>query len=82
MIAVDVYVPYTGSVYDFNLDERTPVSLLIREMVEIICQKERWAVPVRTDGLALFGSKHMGVLAGTGSLEQAGVKAGQHLILC
>ncbi len=39
MILTDIYVPALNAVYDFQLDENTPVSVLIDEIVEILIRK-------------------------------------------
>lgn len=41
MIIVDVYVPALDRVYNFNLDEDSRISVLIEEISELICKKER-----------------------------------------
>lgn len=82
MIAVDVYVPYLGTTYDFNLDDRAPISSLINEIAAMICLKERWPMPTATDDLALFCPAQMQMLAYMSSLYQEGIRAGQSLILC
>ena len=82
MIAVDVYVPYLGSTYDFSLDDRAPISSLINEIAAMICLKERWPMPTATGDLALFSPAQMRMLAYMSSLYQEGIKAGQSLILC
>lgn len=82
MIAVDVYVPYLGSTYDFNLDERSPISSLINEITSMICMKERWLMPATTGELALFSPTQMRMLSYADSLYQEGIKPGQSLILC
>lgn len=82
MIAVDVYVPYLGSTYDFNLDEGTPISSLITEMMATICAKERWPIPASAKNLALFSPAKMQMLTPAASLCQEGIKTGQDLILC
>lgn len=82
MIAVDVYVPYLGSTYDFSLDERAPISFLIDEIVAMICLKERWPTPAATNDLTLFSPAQMRALTYTSSLCQEKINAGQRLILC
>lgn len=82
MIAVDVYVPYLGSTYDFNLDEGTPISSLITEIMAMICVKERWPIPASAENLALFSPAKMRMLTPAASLCQEGIKTGQRLILC
>lgn len=82
MITVDVYVPYLGSTYDFNLDESVPISSLIIEIASLICLKERWPMPAFPNNLVLFSITQMHMLANTSSLYQEKIKAGQHLVLC
>lgn len=82
MIAVDVYVPYLGSTYDFNLDEGASISDLITEMMAMICAKERWPIPVSAKNLTLFSLAEMRMLTPAASLCQEGIKTGQRLILC
>ncbi len=40
MILVDVTVPAVGRKYDFELSESVLVEVIIREMIETVCQKE------------------------------------------
>ncbi len=42
MIMVEIYVPLLQKTYDFSLDETVEIKLLLEEIAEIICQKERW----------------------------------------
>lgn len=82
MIAVDVYVPYLGSTYDFSLDERAPISSLIDEIVAMICLKERWPIPTATSDFSLFSPAQMRELTYASSLRQEKISSGQSLILC
>lgn len=82
MIAVDVYMPYSGLTYDFNLDESEPISSLIHELATMICLKEHWSLPTTTDNLALFSPAQKRMLSRMNSLYQEGIRAGQRLILC
>lgn len=82
MIAVDVYVPYLGSSYDFSLDDGAPISALINEIAAMVCLRERRPMPTATDDLALFSPAQMRMLNCRSSLYQEGIKAGQSLILC
>lgn len=41
MIIVDVVVPALNRTYNFNLDEEVPIRVLIEEISELICKKER-----------------------------------------
>lgn len=40
MIMVDIQVPSVGRNYNFQLDEQVPVSSLIMEITEMVCQKK------------------------------------------
>lgn len=41
MMMVDIYVPGVDQTYDFNVDENAKISLLLEELVGMICQKEQ-----------------------------------------
>ena len=43
MILTDVYVPSVDKIYDFQLNEKVPVSTVIEEITEMISQKEHSA---------------------------------------
>ena len=40
MITVDVYIPAMDRIYNFNLDEESPIQVLVEEISELICKKE------------------------------------------
>ena len=42
MIMVEIYVPLLQKTYDFSLDETVEIKMLLEEIAEIVCQKERW----------------------------------------
>lgn len=82
MITIDIMVPYSNCVYDFNLDDTVPISFLIEEITAMICAKEHWPALSSASGLALFypGAKRM--LDRSKSLADEGIITGQQLILC
>ena len=41
MMVVDISVPGVDQTYDFNVDENAKISLLLEELVGMICQKEQ-----------------------------------------
>lgn len=81
MINVDVYVPAMNQAYNLNLDEKVRISLLIREISELICKKEH----SRLDGeSALFTMGSIDRSINFNSrfcLRDYSVKTGDRLIL-
>ena len=41
MVLVDICIVSIDKTYDFNLDEDTPISVLIEEIGEMVSQKEK-----------------------------------------
>lgn len=81
MIIVDVYVPAMDRVYNFSLDEESKISVLIEEISELICKKER-SVLDGTKERFLMGSVGEGIhFRSDASLREYGVKNGDKLIL-
>lgn len=81
MILVEISVPALGNRYDFQLEETAPLPLLIREVVEVICQKEHLQPFEDAQPFALYNQDAACLLNNTGNLLQNGVKNGQKLIL-
>lgn len=81
MIAVDIFVPYMGEAYDFDLDENVPVGTLTEEIVELICQKAKIAPP-KHGKCRLFDSQAGTMLSTSETLSEAGARPGQRFILC
>lgn len=80
MILVDVQVPAVNQTYDFELDEEMPVGELIREVTEIIAQKEKMDYS-RGDKMYLYAMWHESILNDAYSLKKQGIKSGEKLIL-
>lgn len=81
MIIVDVYVPAMDRVYNFSLDEESKISVLIEEISELICKKER-SVLDGTKERFIMGSVEKGSnFRSDFSLREYGVKNGDKLIL-
>lgn len=80
MIAVEVDVPALGRRYDFQLEETSAVRVLIREMTEVICQKEHCRC---ADGLqlSLYDTSRQVRLDPSGTLLQNRIAGGTKLIL-
>lgn len=81
MILVEVDVPALGRHYDIELDEASSVEVLIREMVTVICQKERCICYEGEAPLELYSQPGGYRLDPKASLRQNGVKDGQCVLL-
>ena len=81
MVLVDVTVPSLGRTYDFSLDEQVPVSVLIPEMVEMICQKERCGLEGMQDKLNLCCLDTREILSPEADLRQYKIVNGKRLML-
>ena len=80
MILVEVQVPALCRRYDFELEETVPVRLLLPEMIEAICQKERLSHSETPQGMSLYLQDRHTRLNAAGTLLQNGVCGGQKLI--
>lgn len=81
MILVDVRVPSLNKVYDFNLEEYALVSVLIEEIVEMICQKEQCEMIGEIEEMLLCEEETQVVLPKHKNLEECGVHTGSRLLL-
>lgn len=81
MILVDVTVPSLNKTYDFQLDEKVPVSMIIDEISEMIIQKERCELIGERASLMLCSMKDGRELPVNASLEQSRIVVGDTLIL-
>ena len=81
MIVVDVYVPALDRVYNFNLDEDSRISVLIEEISDLICRKERSSLDGEKDKF-IMGSLDARINFNPDcSLREYSVKNGDKLIL-
>lgn len=81
MILVDVWVPSLGRQYDFSLDERAEVSMLIAEMIEMISKKEHCNLLGDAKGLKLCSIGTKEILPGNDTLEEHKIINGHQLVL-
>lgn len=81
MILVEISVPALVRRYDFELEETVKVSVLIREMIEVICQREHIPFTEGEQGFSLYQQDMACRLNTDGTLEENGVCGGQRLIL-
>ncbi len=80
MIMVDVKVPETGQVYDFELDEEKKVETLLREIVQLIADREN--LSIQEDCLlVLYAFQNEEILNSNQTLKEQGVRSGDRLIL-
>ena len=81
MILVDIYVPSVDHVYDFNLNEKSKVSIVIDEIAEMVGQKEHSQLVGDSSGLFLCEYATKRVLDRNATLEKMGIKTGEKLLL-
>lgn len=81
MIMVNVSVPSIGRQYHFSLDEQAPVSMLIAEISEVICQKESCFLEGDIDKLHLCSKNRKKILSPEESLARYGIVNGDSLML-
>ena len=81
MILVDVYVPSVDNVYDFQLDEDSPIYLIVEEIGELIGQKEHSNIVGNIENLLLCSYKDKRILPKDSTLALCGIQTGNSLIL-
>ncbi len=81
MILVDIYVPSVDKVYDFQLNENTPINMLIEEISEMINQKEHTTLKGSIDDMLLCDKSSERILLKEDTLFSSGITTGKSLIL-
>lgn len=81
MITVEVEVPSLGRRYDFELEETVTVEILIREMNEVISQREHCRYVAESGTMGLYVQEYQHKLSPKSTLEQNGIRSGQRLLL-
>lgn len=81
MIMVDIQVISMDRNYNFSLDEQVPVSSLIMELAELVCQKEGCHLLPEQQEFLLCAPNSGQILNPELSLEEQGIQNGDHLIL-
>ena len=80
MILVDIYVPSLDAVYDFQLDENTPVKAVTTEIGEMLGKK--FKVPARSESrFVLCSFEQKNILPGEKTLHMCGIRNGSRLLL-
>lgn len=81
MILVDIFVPSVNNVYDFQLDECTPIGTIIEEIGELIEQKEHCKMVGDVSELMLCLQKDKRILPKDRTLKECRVQTGNSMLL-
>lgn len=81
MLLVDIFVPSVDMMYNFSLNETVEIEVLIQEIVEMICQKEKTKYAGNPDRLHLYNRENGERLSKNAVLEDCGISTGARLIL-
>lgn len=81
MILVDIYFVCIDQTYDFNLDEETPIGVLIDEIAEMVSQKEKIVLEGSSDKFYLCHQKEGTILQKHETLSTCNIKTGDYLIM-
>lgn len=81
MVLVELVVPALGQRYDFDLDEKVRVEVLLPEMAEIIAQKEHCTFGNTIEQMSLYSVTRQCRLAMDVTVYQNGVIHGEKLML-
>jgi len=80
MITVEISAAASDRVYEFHLDENTPLRILTEEIGSMICQKEQ-AAQEGCDELLLCDVRKKSILSPAMSLADNGIQTGDRLLL-
>lgn len=81
MLLIDVAVPAAGQRYDFEVVDNISVEVVIHEMLEIVCQKERRVFGGDASTVCLYSREKEKQLPADMTLRQCGIRSGETLIL-
>lgn len=81
MVLVDVYVPAVDQNYNFSLNEDVRISAIIKEIVEMIVQKEQTRLQGEQEGLNLYSLKEKRILPRENTLSDCYITGGSLLML-
>lgn len=81
MIIVDVFVPVVNKEYDFSINEKSAISLVIEEISEMIAQKEGFLTVRHPENFILCNAETNGIMDTKMTLESYGIGNGGRLIL-
>ena len=81
MITVDIYVPVVNKEYDFSINEKLPISLLVEEISEMIAQKEGCLTIDNPENFVLCKADTRTIMDASKTVEAYAVGNGSKLIL-
>ena len=81
MILVDIFVPSVDRKYNFSLNEGIDVSSIIKEVVEMIAQKEQTRLSGDLDKMLLYNMGDETPLNSHATLVDCGITTGNTLML-
>ena len=81
MILVDIYVPSVDAVYDFQLDENTPVRAVTTEIGEMLGKKFKVPMQPGAQRFVLCSFEQKAILPGEKTLFMCGIRNGSRLLL-
>lgn len=81
MILVDIYIVSIDKTYDFNLDEDTPINILIDEIGEMVSQKEKLILEGKSEDFYLCSKKDGVALPKQSTLKKCNIRTGDYLFM-
>ena len=81
MIMVDITVPSVSRQYNFSIEEQVPISVLLAEISEVICQKENCVFDGDISELTICSREGQLFLDPAHTLEEYGIRNGMQLLL-
>ena len=81
MILVDITVPSVDTTYDFKLDANTPIGIIVEEITQMICQKEKTTFYGEKERLLLASYRNKIILERDKTLKECGITSGDRLLL-
>lgn len=81
MVLVDICIVSIDKTYDFNLDEDTPISVLIEEIGEMVSQKEKIMLEGKSEAFYLCSKKDHRILPKDSTLRKCQIRTGDYLLI-
>lgn len=81
MILIDVYVPSVSKHYEFRVNEKEKIAVIITELAELICQKEQCRFSGNKEDLLLCLYQMNAIMSNEMTLYDYGVTDGGQVIL-
>ncbi|GAA0793291.1 hypothetical protein GCM10008910_08010 [Faecalicatena orotica] len=81
MIIIEIEVPMMGKLYDFQIDENVPLSEVMDEAAEMICQKEQCPVQGDIRRMLMWNAQNRVQLAKERTAAENGLWTGSRILL-